>query len=176
MIGKSVSCVARNQAEQILERLRFSGFSRNNISVLFARAKGAEESSMERAMEWLGFAGPLTQAESIIVGGPTLVSLASDDEHAFKSIAEALGNFGIEEEEAKRYEEAVKAGGILFSVVVSSQDGVDRARWIFEDAAADQISTTRESRILEQRRADMPEPDPASKRVRRKRFGRPFFS
>ena len=50
MIGKSVSCVARivNQAEQILERLRFSGFSRNDISVLFTRAKGAEAGPMDQ--------------------------------------------------------------------------------------------------------------------------------
>src|SRR5262245_62151022 len=146
MIGKAVSCVAKvlNQAGHIVERLRLAGFSRNDISVLCraARPKG-DDGSVQNALEWLGFAtgGPTNSA--VVVGGPILVGmLNAEGASGFQSVLETLCNFGIPEPEAKRYEEAIQAGGIWFSVVVSNQDGAERARWIFEDTGAEQIATT----------------------------------
>jgi hypothetical protein len=177
MIGKSVSSVARglDQAEQILERLRYAGFSRNDISVLFSPLRPKGEGAIEAALAWLGVA-PGVPAQSLVAGGPTLVKSFQDEPEAFSNVIEALRNFGIQEREARGYDEAIRTGAIWFSVIVADQDGVERAQWIFEDAGAEQICTTRESRILERRTPDAAEPDPNAKRVRRKRFGRLFFS
>lgn len=56
----------------------------------------------------------------------------------------ALIGAGIPEFEAKKYEEGLKAGGILISVRANSDEEMKRASEIFKKEGAKDISTTRE--------------------------------
>jgi hypothetical protein len=53
-----------------------------------------------------------------------------------------LIGLGIPEIEAKRYEEKLKAGNYLISVHTRDGDAEDRAKKIFKDAGAEDITTS----------------------------------
>jgi hypothetical protein len=60
-------------------------------------------------------------------------------------LAGALVGLGIPEYEAKRYEGKVKEGGILISVHSESNDETSRAKSIFKEEGAHDISSTGEA-------------------------------
>jgi uncharacterized membrane protein len=60
-------------------------------------------------------------------------------------IAGALIGLGIPEYEAKRYEGKVRSGNVLISVHTDDSDEMKRAKEIFEQAGAEDISSTSES-------------------------------
>ena len=62
-------------------------------------------------------------------------------------LAGALIGLGIPEYEAKRYEGKIKGGSALISVNTESSEGVDKAKEIFEQAHAEDISSTGESSV-----------------------------
>ena len=64
---------------------------------------------------------------------------------AVGGIAGALVGLGIPEYEAKRYEGKVKDGNILISVHTDNSNEAKRAKEIFEQAGAEDISSTGES-------------------------------
>ena len=68
---------------------------------------------------------------------------------AVGGIAGALVGMGIPEYEAKRYEGKIKAGNILISVHSESADESKRAKEIFEQAGAQDISTSSEAEVKE---------------------------
>jgi hypothetical protein len=68
---------------------------------------------------------------------------------AVGGIAGALVGMGIPEYEAKRYEGKIKAGNILISVHSESADESKRAKEIFEQAGAQDISITTEAGVKE---------------------------
>jgi uncharacterized membrane protein len=60
-------------------------------------------------------------------------------------LAGALIGLGIPEYEAKRYEGKVKEGGILVSVHADNRDEVKRAKDLFKEAGAHDVSSTGEA-------------------------------
>ena len=62
---------------------------------------------------------------------------------------------GIPEYEAKRYEGKLKAGNILISVHTENSEEIDRAKGIFKNSGADDISYTEEKDVPEKGAKDL---------------------
>lgn len=62
-------------------------------------------------------------------------------------ITGALIGMGIPEYEAKRYESKLKEGKILISVHSENSDETDRAKTIFKNAGAEDITTSSEASV-----------------------------
>lgn len=81
-----------------------------------------------------------------IAAGPIIAALSAGAIGAgVGGLTGALVGLGIPEYEAKRYEGKVKEGGILISVHSESNDETKRAKHIFKEACARDISSTGES-------------------------------
>lgn len=177
MANKSVFCLARDegQACRIIENLRSSGFSNNDISVLlpdsnstreFAYAKGTK--APEGAATGAGTGGVLGGVLGWLVGigalaipglgpfvaaGPIMAALggAAVGGAAGGLIGTLIG-MGIPEYEAKRYESQLREGRILLAVHSENSDQTKRAKEIFEQAGAEDIATSGEQRVSDKDR------------------------
>jgi len=171
-MAKAVFCIATSefQAETIVNELKVAGFSDNDISVLFPDKTGTKDFAHEQhtkapeaavtgagtlgviggALGWLAGIGALAipGAGPFIAAGPIMAALsAAAVGAAVGGIAGALVGMGIPEYEAKRYEGKIKEGNILISVHSENSDEAKRARSIFEQAGAQDISTTAEAHV-----------------------------
>ncbi len=167
MSHKSVYAIAvsEGQANQIVDSLTRSGFSSNDISVLFPDKGTTHEFSHEKntkAPEGAvtgGVAGSVVGGTlgllagigalaipgvgPFIAAGPLLAALSGAAAGgAVGGVAGALIGMGIPELEAKRYENRIAEGNILISVHAVDGDQVDRAQEIFKNAGAEDISAT----------------------------------
>ena len=167
---KSVFCIStsRNQADQIVDRLKNAGFSNNDISVLFPDKETTRDFAHEKntkapegiatgagtggvlggALGWLAGIGALAipGVGPFIAAGPILAALSGAAVGAaVGGIAGGLIGLGIPELEAKRYEGKIKAGNILLSVHTTNSDQIKNAEKIFKDCGAEDICTTGES-------------------------------
>ena len=172
MARKSVFCIAGSmtQADMIVDRLRAASFSSNDISVLFPDKSTTRDFAHEKntkapegaatgagtggalggALGWLVGIGALAipGVGPFIAAGPILAALSGAAVGAaVGGITGALIGLGIPEFEAKRYEGRIREGGILISVHTESSDEVSRAKKIFEDAGAKDISTAGEADV-----------------------------
>jgi len=170
MSKKSVFCIAtsRNQADQIVERLKFANFSNNDISALFADKGTNRDFAHEKntkapegavagagtggvvggALGWIAGIGALAipGVGPFIAAGPIIAALSGAAiGAAVGGIAGGLIGLGIPELEAKRYEGKIKAGNILISVHTDSSEEITRAKDIFTKAGAQDICTTGEA-------------------------------
>ena len=159
---KSVLCIAesREQADQIVDRLRFSDFSKNDVSILFAdqtlNPDFAPRNSAKAAVQGAGDGGVLDGALGWIVGvdtvaidgsgsfvaaGPIVAALSSDAAlgDASGGIAGRLIGLGIPALEANRYEGKIQSGNILISVHNDSFAQIAHAKMIFAQAEAQNI-------------------------------------
>ena len=144
MSKKSVFAIAntRSQAESIVTELKDAGFSNNDISVLFpdeGTTRDFAHESHTKAPE-----GAVTGATTGGVIGGALGWIAGIGA-AVGGIAGALIGMGIPELEAKRYEGKIRRGNLLISVHTENSEGVERAKKIFRQAGADDITTASES-------------------------------
>jgi len=171
-MAKAVFCITHTetQAITIVDRLRAAGFSRNDISVLFPDKTGTKDFAHEQhtkapegAATGAGTGGVLGGAFGWLVGigalaipglgpfiaaGPILAALSGAAAGAaLGGITGALIGMGIPEYEAKRYEGKIKEGNILISVHTEDSTERDRAKTIFEQAGAEDISYTEEARV-----------------------------
>jgi hypothetical protein len=169
MAKKSVFCIATSlsQAETIVDRLKAEGFSNNDISALFPDKDSTRDFAHEKntkapegavtgagaggvlggALGWLAGIGALAipGVGPFVAAGPIVAALSGAALGAAAGgIAGALIGMGIPEYEAKRYEGKVKAGNILISVHAENSDEIDRAKEIFEQANAQDISSASE--------------------------------
>jgi hypothetical protein len=81
----------------------------------------------------------------------TSAGFSNSDVSLLKSnIDGLLSVMGIAQNEAKRYEEYVKAGGILLSVHCSNSLEIDRANIILKQNGAENISSTGEQEVSTQ--------------------------
>ncbi len=167
MSNKSVYAIATSegQVNQIVDSLTKSGFSSNDISVLFPDKNTTHEFSHEKntkapegAITGVAAGGVLGGTLGLLVGigalaipgvgpliaaGPLLAALSGAAAGAtVGGIAGGLVGLGIPEIEAKRYENRIAEGNILISVIAISGDDVDRAKEILENAGAEDISST----------------------------------
>jgi hypothetical protein len=172
MSKKSVLCIttSETQASVIVDRLKNDGFSSNDISVLFPDKTGTRDFAVEKgtkapegaatgagtgavlggALGWLAGIGALAipGVGPFVAAGPIAAALSGAAVGgAVGGITGALVGMGIPEYEAKRYEGKIKRGGILISVHTDDSNEVKRAKQIFEDANAEDISATGEAGV-----------------------------
>lgn len=167
MSNKSVYAIAvsEGQANQIVDSLTKSGFSSNDISVLFPDKNTTHEFSHEKntkapegAMTGVATGGVLGGTLGLLAGigalaipgvgpliaaGPLLAALSGAAAGAtVGGITGGLIGLGIPEIEAKRYENRIAEGNILISVLAVSGDDVTRAKEVLKNAGAEDISVT----------------------------------
>jgi uncharacterized membrane protein len=169
-MSKSVFGIAttQGQAEQIVQRLQSQGFASSEISVLMPDTHGTRDFGHVKATK-----APEGATTGAIAGGATggVIGLlagigalaipglgpfiAAGPIMAFLSgaavggatggIVGGLVGLGIPEIEAKRYEEKLKKGNYLIGVHTHKSEDVDRAKDIFKNAGAEDISTVSEA-------------------------------
>jgi uncharacterized membrane protein len=171
-MSKSVFCILNSveQAERVVDQLKSSGFSNNDISVLFPDKTSTKEFAHEKntkapegaatgattggvlggALGWLVGIGALSipGVGPLIAAGPIMAALSGTAVGAaVGGITGALVGMGIPEYEAKRYEGKIREGNILLSVHTENSDEAKRARSILEDADAEDISSAGEASV-----------------------------
>ncbi len=169
-MSKSAFCIAttQGQATTIVERLQSQGFASSDISVLmpdtagtgdFGHVKSSKASEGVTAGATTGgvAGGALGLLAGIgalaipgvgpfIAAGPIMAALSGAALGATTGgIVGGLIGLGIPEIEAKRYEEKLKKGNYLISAHAEDGDRLDRAKAIFKDAGAEDISTVSEA-------------------------------
>ncbi len=184
-MAKAVFCIATSefQAESIVNELKVAGFSDNDISVLFPDKTGTKDFAHEHhtkapegavtgagtggvlggALGWLAGIGILAipGVGPFLAAGPIMAALSGAAVGAaVGGITGALVGMGIPEFEAKRYEGKIKAGNILLSVHTENNQEAKKAKEIFEQAGAHDISATSEAGVREDKvRSDTPKED-----------------
>ena len=165
----SVFCIASSSvmADNIVSRLQASGFSSNDISVLFPDKAGTRDFAHEKhtkapegAATGAGAGGVVGGTLGLLAGigllaipgvgpfiaaGPIMAALSGMAVGAtVGGIGGALIGMGIPEIEAKRYEGKVKDGNILISAHSETSEEITLAKDIFKAAGASDISSTSE--------------------------------
>ena len=158
------------QAESAVNRIVQSGFSNNDISVLFPDSHSSKEFAHEKntkAPEGTatgvttggvvgGTLGLLAGIGALaipglgpfIAAGPIMAALAGlGVGGAVGGLIGALVGMGIPEYEAKRYEGRVKDGGVLLSVHCDTSDEVSRAKDLLKQTGAEDISSAGEKAV-----------------------------
>ena len=171
-MAKAVFGIAKteDQAVHIANDLRSSGFSNNDISVLFPDKQGTRDFAHEQhtkapegavsgvvtggviggALGWLVGIGSLAipGLGPFIAAGPILAALSGVAAGGtVGGIAGALIGMGIPEYEAKRYEGKIREGNILISVHTENSDEVSRAKDVFRNGGAEDIAYTGEESV-----------------------------
>jgi len=171
-MSKAVFCIAKTQtqAEAIVDQLKMSGFSYDDISVLFPDKQGSKDFAHEhhtKAPEGAatgavtggvvgGTLGLLAGIGSLaipgvgpfIAAGPIMAALSGAAAGAaVGGVAGALIGLGIPEFEAKRYEGKIRKGNILISVHTEDSNEASRVKEIFEQNNAEDISSTKEAGV-----------------------------
>lgn len=165
MSHKTVYAIVNSQAQaaRIVDNLVNSGFSTNDISVLFPDKDSTHEFSHEKntkapegAVAGASTGGILGGGLGLLAGigalaipgvgpliaaGPLLAALSGAAVGAsVGGIAGGLIGLGIPELEAKRFENRIVEGNILISVHAVDGTEVDRAKEILKNAEAEDIS------------------------------------
>jgi hypothetical protein len=156
------------QADAVVAKLRSAGFSENDISVLFPDKGSTRDFAHKKETKMPegatvgastggvvgGTIGLLSGIGALaipglgpfIAAGPIMAALSGGAIGAgVGGLTGALVGLGIPEYEAKRYEGKVKEGGILISVHSESNDETNRAKNIFKEEGAHDISSTGEA-------------------------------
>jgi hypothetical protein len=175
---KAVICIvdSQGQAEAIVDSLRSSGFSANDVSVLFPDKRGTRDFAHEKgtkapegaaagaatgglvggALGWLAGIGALAipGVGPLIAAGPIMAALGGAAVGAAGGgLAGALIGMGIPEYEAKQYAEKVRGGNFLISVHTEDGDQRDRAKEIFKRHNATDIAVAGEEGAPRESRA-----------------------
>jgi hypothetical protein len=159
---------SREDLERCVDRLKVQKFRNADVSALFPTGQSSKEFAHEASTKlpeeatkgaasgavlggvlgWLAGIGTLAipGVGPFIAAGPIMAALAGAGVGGtVGGLAGALIGFGIPEYEAKRYEGAVKDGGILLSVHCDDSDWADKAKTILEESGAESVSSTKES-------------------------------
>lgn len=165
-----------SQAEEVVEGLQEAGFPTSEISVLLPDNEGKHDIGHVKATK--APEGATTGATTGGVAGGVLGLLAGIGALAIPGVGPfiaagpimallsgaAVGGttgglvggligLGIPEIEAKRYEDKLKNGNYLIAVDAADGDQKDRAKEIFKNAGADNISTLSMSKAPAEARA-----------------------
>src|ERR1700751_1514445 len=156
------------QAEELVEELQEAGFPASEISVLLPGNEGKHDIGHVKATKAPegattgvtaggvtgGVLGLLAGIGALaipgvgpfIAAGPIMAALSGAALGATTGgLVGGLIGLGIPELEAKRYEEKLKKGNYLIAVHAEESDDVDRAKHIFKNAGAEDISTVSEA-------------------------------
>ena len=158
-----------SQAEQIIGGLERAGFPASEISVLLpdnqgkhgighVKATKAPEGATTGAAAGGVTGGVLGLLAGIgalaipgvgpfIAAGPIMAALSGAAIGATTGgVVGALIGMGVPEIEAKRYEDKLRTGNYLIAIHVHDGDEKDRAKEIFKNAGAEDISTSKMSK------------------------------
>ncbi|MFZ6876484.1 hypothetical protein ACO0LF_30910 [Undibacterium sp. Di27W] len=166
----AIYCIATNrvQAENIVDSLKNSGFSNNDISVLFPDQEGTRDFAHEQntklpegaatggvagmgvgaILGWLTGIGALAipGVGPFIAAGPIMAALSGAAlVGAAGGLIGGLVGLGIPEYEAKLYDGKIRSGNILISVHTDDSDRTKLAKEIYEKAGAEDIKSTSEA-------------------------------
>jgi hypothetical protein len=149
---------SRHHAEVAVDALVQSGFSAGDISVLLpvtmpreaAREKSLtpEGDSSGGPLGWLVGMGALSipGLGPFLVAGPFMTSL---DSAGARGLAGALVHDGMSEYEARRYQNRVRAGGVLLSLLSDTAEEARAARDVLEQTGAEDVAAVGEAGHLE---------------------------
>ncbi len=171
-MAKSVFCIATSeqQANRIIDDLLRSGFTNNDVSVLFpdktttknfAHEKGtkAPEGAVAGAGAGAVVGGTIGVLAGIgllaipglgpfIAAGPIMAALSGAAVGGtVGGMTGALVGLGIPEYEAKRYEGRIKEGNVLISAHCEDGEEVSRAKEIFKNGGAEDIAAAGEKSV-----------------------------
>lgn len=171
-MSKAVFCIAQSidQTENIINNLKNGGFSTSDISVLLPDKSSTQDFAHEKhtkAPEGAAIGGTVGFGAGGIIGllagigslaipgvgpfiaaGPIMGALSGAAVGAAAgSLTGSLIGLGIPEYEAKRYEGKITGGSALISVHTTSSDAIHKAKEIFEQAHAEDISSTEETSL-----------------------------
>ncbi|MDO8846207.1 MAG: hypothetical protein Q7U98_14555 [Methylicorpusculum sp.] len=171
-MSKAVFCIAQSidQTENIISNLKNGGFSTSDISVLLPDKSSTQDFAHEKhtkAPEGAAIGGTVGFGAGGIIGllagigslaipgvgpfiaaGPIMGALSGAAVGAAAgSLTGSLIGLGIPEYEAKRYEGKITGGSALISVHTTSSDAIHKAKEIFEQAHAEDISSTEETSL-----------------------------
>ena len=171
-MNKAVFCIAQNidQAEIIVNRLKFAGFANDDISALLPDKSGTKDFAHEKhtkAPEGAAIGGATGLGVGAVLGllagigslaipgvgpliaaGPIMGTLSGAAVGAATGgLTGALIGLGIPEFEAKQYEGKIKGGNALISVHTESSEARSNVKEIFEQAHAEDISSTSETSV-----------------------------
>ena len=177
--NKTVIGILENdvQAENVVGMLQSSGFSGNDISVLFPDKRGTKDFAHEHSTKApegavAGAAGGGAIGGTIgllagigalaipglgpfIAAGPLMAALSGAAAGAaLGGVAGALIGMGIPEIEAKRYEGKIRGGNLLIAVHVDDSNEQKRAEEILKRAGAEDITATSEASVPKERSVD----------------------
>ncbi len=163
-MAQSVFCTATDtQTEIIIRNLKSAGFTADDISVLMADKGGTRDFAIEHGTKapegaatgagtgalvggtlgWLAGIGALAipGLGPFIAAGPIMAALSGAAVGGtVGGLTGALVGMGISEFEAKQYEGKIQAGGCLISVHSEDGNETKRAKAIFENAGAEDIT------------------------------------
>src|SRR5438309_11536538 len=154
-----------SQAEQLVEELQAEGFPASEISVLLPDSEGRHDFGHVKATKAPegattgataggvtgGVLGLLAGIGALaipgvgpfVAAGPIMAALSGAAVGATTGgLVGGLIGMGIPEIEAKRYENKLKTGNYLIAIHVHDGDEKDRAKQIFRNAGAEDISTS----------------------------------
>jgi hypothetical protein len=171
-MASAVYCIANSdsQAVQIANRLRKSGFSASDISVLAPDRSGVRDLGHQNATKapegaaagassgallggalgWLAGVGMLAipGVGPLIAAGPILATLSGAAlGGTMGGLTGALVGAGIPEFEAQQYEGRLREGNILISVHAEDSDEASRIRQIMSEEKAESITTGSEAGV-----------------------------
>jgi len=171
-MSNSVFAIAttQGQVERIIEQLQNHGFAASEISVLMPDTSGTADFGhvkSSKASEGVaagaatggvagGALGLLAGIGSLaipglgpfIAAGPIMAALSGAAVGAATGgIVGGLIGLGIPEIEAKRYETKLRKGNYLVAVHTEDGDQADRAKAIFKEAGAEDVSTVSEASV-----------------------------
>ena len=169
---KAVMCIVQrhDQAEAIVAQLQRSGFTPNDVSVLFPDKQGTRDFAHEHntkapegAVAGAGTGGVLGGTIGLLAGigalaipglgpfiaaGPLMAALSGAAIGAgVGGLTGALIGMGIPEIEARKYEGKVKGGNLLVAVHVETAEQRKRAEEVFKLARAEDIVAVDEQRV-----------------------------
>lgn len=171
-MASSVYCIATTEAQaiRIANRLRSSGFTPDDISMLYPDRDGVRDLATQNstkapegavtgagtgavlggALGWMAGIGALAipGVGPLIAAGPILGALSGlAVGGTVGGLSGALVGAGIPEYEAQQYEGRLRGGHILISVHADDSDEASAIRQIFTDEKAEDISTGSEASV-----------------------------
>ncbi len=168
-MATAVFCLVPNErvANIVVERLKASGVSPNDVSALFPDKSSTREFSHEKntkmpegaatgagvggllggGLGWLVGTGALAipGLGAFIAAGPILAALSgAATGAAVGGLTGALIGMGLPEYEARQYQGRVEQGSILMSVHANSGEQANQIESILKECGAEQVASTRE--------------------------------
>ena len=174
MAGKNTAAFAifptRSAAESAVDRLIAAGFTNQDVSVLMSDNNSSREFATEKNTKapegtatGVGVGGVIGGTLGLLAGigalaipgvgpliaaGPIMAALSGAAVGASTGgVVGGLIGLGIPEIEAKRYEEKLRKGNYLIAVHTHESKDVNRAKEIFKNAGAEDISTISEASV-----------------------------